>query len=231
MSEANMENLSAAMDGQLSKDELRFLLRRLDRDASLMDAWARYHVAGDGLRRELPPIASAGFAARVMEVIEGEQAVAEVSPKRRDWLRLSVGGAIAASVAVAALMISQPTATDPEHGTLTASVAPSGGHATNALASVDATHTTRASNDVLATVPPSLSAVPVSGLSQRASVTLGDPSDNPLFQQYPSSQRYATNGYRTLNNHDGSYLLLIDTPQQAKAAVQSPAYQAAGAGR
>jgi sigma-E factor negative regulatory protein RseA len=229
MSEANMENLSAAMDGQLSKDELRFLLRRLDRDASLLDAWARYHVAGDGLRRQLPPLASTGFAARVMEVIEGEQAVTavSVSPKRRDWLRLSVGGAIAASVAVAALMISQPTAPDSEHGPATASVTPQGTHAGNTLASVNAT--TRAGNDVLAAVPPSLSAYSASGLSQRASVTLGDPSDNPLFQQYSSSQRYSSNGYRTLNNRDGSYLLLIDTPQ-AKAPVQNQAYQA-GAGR
>jgi sigma-E factor negative regulatory protein RseA len=227
MSEANMENLSAAMDGQLSKDELRFLLRRLDRDASLVDTWARYHVARDGLRRQLPPMASAGFAARVMEVIEGEQVTTvQVSPKRRDWLRLSMGGAIAASVAVAALMISQPTALDSEHVPSTASVTPQGSRAGTALASANAT---RARSDVLAAVPPSLSAYSASGLSQRASVTLGDPSDNPLFQQYRSSQRYSINGYRTLNNHDGSYLLLIDTPQ-AKSAVQDSAYQV-GAGR
>jgi sigma-E factor negative regulatory protein RseA len=37
------------------------------------------------------------------------------------------------------------------------------------------------------------------------------------------------NGYRALNNRDGSYLLLIDTPQ-AKSAAQNPAYQA-GVGR
>jgi sigma-E factor negative regulatory protein RseA len=227
MSEANMENLSAAVDGQLSKDELRFLLRRLDRDASLLDAWARYHVAGDSLRHQLPPMASVGFAARVMEVIEGEDAASvQVSPKRRDWLRLSVGGAIAASVAVAALMISQPTALDSGHAPSTASVTPQGALAGTALAS---TNTSRASNDVLAAVPPSLSAYSASGLSQRASVTLGDPSDNPLFQQYSPNQRYSINGYRTLNNHDGSYLLLIDTPQ-AKAAAQNSAYQA-GAGR
>jgi sigma-E factor negative regulatory protein RseA len=227
MTDANMENLSAAMDGELSTDELRFLLRRLDRDASLTDAWARYHVAGDGLRRQVSVMASAGFAARVMEVIEGEQSTIQVAPKRRDWLRLSVGGAIAASVAVAALMVSQPTAPDAKHASLTASVSPQGGQAGAALASVS--NTARASNDVLAAVPPSLSAYSASGLSQRASVTLGGPSDNPLFQQYPSSQRYSSNGYRTLNNHDGSYLLLIDTPQ-AKSAVQNPAYQA-GAGR
>ncbi|GFZ99719.1 sigma-E factor negative regulatory protein [Dyella caseinilytica] len=226
MSEANMETLSAAMDGELSKDELRFLLRRLDRDASLIDAWASYHVAGDGLRRELPIMASAGFAARVMEVIEGEQATIQVAPKRREWLRLSVGGAIAASVAVTALMVSQPTAPDAKHAVSTASVSSQAQPAGQSLASANPT---RANNDVLAAVPPSLSAYSASGLSQRASVTLGDPSDNPLFQQYPASQRYSVNGYRALNNRDGSYLLLIDTPQ-AKSAVQNPAYQV-GAGR
>jgi sigma-E factor negative regulatory protein RseA len=228
MSDANMENLSAAMDGELSKDELRFLLRRLDRDASLVDAWARYHVAGDGLRHQLPLMASAGFATRVMAVIEGEEAATiQVAPKRRDWLRLSVGGAIAASVAVAALMVSQPTAPDAERNAATASVSSAGSKAGASLAL--ANNTARQSNDILAAVPPSLSAYPVSGLSQRASATLLDPSDNPLFQQYPASQRYSTNGYRAVNNRDGSYLLLIDTPQ-AKSATQNPAYQV-GAGR
>ena len=56
-----------------------------------------------------------------------------------------------------------------------------------------------------------------------------DPSDNPLFQRYPNSQRYSINGYKTLNNHDGSYLLLIDTPRTG-AAAQNPTYQGA-AGR
>ncbi|GLQ97574.1 sigma-E factor negative regulatory protein [Dyella mobilis] len=228
MSEANMENISSAMDGQLSKDELRFLLRRLDRDASLVDAWARYHVAGDSLRRQLPAVASVGFAMRVMEVIEGEQEASPVAHKRRDWLRLSVGGAIAASVAVVALMVSQPTAPDSARAArTTADVSPQGGHADAALASVNPVH---ASNDVLAAVPPSLSAYSASGLSQRASVTLGDPSDNPLFQQYQAGQRYSVNGYRAMNNHDGSYLLLIDTPQAKSAVRQQPAYQV-GAGR
>jgi sigma-E factor negative regulatory protein RseA len=229
MSEANMENISAAMDGQLSKDELRFLLRRLDRDASLADAWTRYHVAGDSLRRQLPAVASVGFAMRVMEVIEGEQATSQAAPKRKDWLRLSVGGAIAASVAVTALMISQPTAPD------SARAAPAtagvnnlqAGHVGSELASAGPTH---ASNDVLAAVPPSLSAYSASGLSQRASVTLGEPSDNPLFQQYPAGQQYSINGYRALNTHDGSYLLLIDTPQAKAAVRQQPVYQM-GAGR
>ena len=223
MTEANMETLSAAMDGELSREELRFLLRRLEHDDSLLEVWGRYHVVGDGLRRQLPTVAGSTFATRVMQLIEDEQA----APKQRDWLRLSVGGAIAASVAVAALMISQPTGPDADRpAPLTANVAPHG----KAASAVQSVATSARSNAMLAAVPPSLSAYSASGLSQRASVTLGDPSDNPLFQRYPiSNQRYSTNGYKTLNNHDGSYLLLIDTPQ-ANAAAQTPASQGA-AGR
>jgi sigma-E factor negative regulatory protein RseA len=230
MTEANMETLSAAMDGELSREELRFMLRRLDHDASLLQVWTRYHVGADGLRRQLPAMASAGFASRVMQLIEDEQSASLATPKRRDWLRLSVGGAIAASVAVAALMVSQPTARDSGlPAPLTAKVTPSDVPSS----SIPATATESRTGTMLAAVPPSLSLYPASGLSQRASVTLGNPSDNPLFQRYPvdSSQRYFMNGYRTLNNHDGSYLLLIDTPQaNAAAQNQAPAYQGA-AGR
>ncbi|GLQ45606.1 hypothetical protein GCM10007862_06570 [Dyella lipolytica] len=227
MSETNMETLSAAMDGELSREELRFLLRRLDHDASLLQVWSRYHVAGEGLRRQLPPMAGSGFASRVMQLIEDEQAASSITPKRRDWLRLSVGGAIAASVAVAALMVSQPTAPDSRRSApLTAGVTPQD---TTSVATRSPMGAARA-NNMLATLPPSLSVYSASGLSQRASVTLGDPSDNPLFQRYPlNGQDYSVNGYKALDNRDGSYLLLIDTPQTSSAA-QKPAYQAA-AGR
>jgi sigma-E factor negative regulatory protein RseA len=226
MSDANMENLSAAMDGELSKEELRFLLRRLDHDTSLLHVWTRYHVAGDGLRQQLPPLAGSGFAARVMQLIEDEQAASQVAPHRRDWLRLSVGGAIAASVAVAALMVSQPTARDSGHSTTSlASVNTSSQTAPQAVAQVQ-----RSTSSALSAVPPSLSAYSASSLSQQASATLSDPSDNLLFQRYPiAGQGYSIKGYKALNNQDGSYLLLIDTPQ-AKAAPQSPVNQAA-AGR
>lgn len=229
MSDANMENLSAAMDGELSKEELRFLLRRLDHDTSLLQVWTRYHVAGDSLRRQLPAVAGSGFATRVMQLIEDEQAASQATPHRRDWLRLSVGGAIAASVAVAALMVSQPTAPDAAHPAHLASANPGGPQvAQRAVADVQPQ---RPVSSALSAVPPSLSAYSASGLSQQASATLSDPSDNLLFQRYPLvGQNYSVNGYQALNNQDGSYLLLIDTPQSNKVATQTPVYQGA-AGR
>jgi sigma-E factor negative regulatory protein RseA len=106
MSEANREILSAGMDGELSREEIRFLLRRLEADPVLADTWARFHVGRDGLRGEVTPLVSMDFASRVMAAIEAEPGVA-AAPRRR-WLHWSAGGAIAASVAVAALMLSQP---------------------------------------------------------------------------------------------------------------------------
>jgi sigma-E factor negative regulatory protein RseA len=226
MSDANMENLSAAMDGELSKEELRFLLRRLDHDTSLLHVWTRYHVAADGLRHQLPAMASSGFATRVMQLIEDEQTASQAAPPRRDWLRLSVGGAIAASVAVAALMVSQPTAPDSRHPARFAATGTVSQPAANAVAVAQ-----RSTSSALSAVPPSLSPYSASNLSQQAAATLSDTSGNSLLQRYPMiGQNYSLKGYKTLSNQDGSYLLLIDTPQAAKAAAQSQTYQGA-AGR
>ena len=230
MTEAHHEMLSAAMDGALSRDELRFLLRRLDHDAALLDAWSRYQVGSDGLRRQLPGLATSGFATRVMLAIDAEQGgAAQVRPQRGNWVRLSVGGAIAASVAVAALMVSQPTARDSARPAATVASSTPVRAASNTVSESSA----NAAN--LATVPSWLSTYPTYDLSQRASVSLGDPSQNPLFAQgslqsaYP--QHYSLNGTKhTTPNSDGSYLLLIDTPQTAPA-VQSPARRVSPVGR
>ncbi len=116
MSETNREILSAGMDGELSREEMRFLLRRVEADASLAGAWSRYHTVRDRLRGEAHLAVSPDFASRVMAAIDAESVVVSAAPRRR-WLHWSAGGAIAASVAVAALMLSQPagrhsTATD-----------------------------------------------------------------------------------------------------------------------
>jgi sigma-E factor negative regulatory protein RseA len=224
MNQANVdqsirENLSAGIDGELSKEELRFLLRRLDHDVSLQQAWAHYHIARDGLRRQLPLMAAPGFAARVMLAIEQESmpATSSNSGVRRGghWLRWSAGGAIAASVAAAALMIGQPTG-DAE---LRAGLATP--RTTSALARI----APQSKPAIPAAVPPWLSGDSAGLLSQQASVTLGAPLDEnqPLYARRqladPSLHRY-----RTLSNNDGSYLLLLDpspkvVPSKSRQAV------------
>jgi sigma-E factor negative regulatory protein RseA len=219
------ESLCAGVDGELSTEQWRFLLRRLDHDVSLRQVWARYHILGDGLRRQLPPMASDGFAERVMQAIERQTGqVALVAPGRHShWLRWSTGGAIAASVAVAALMISQPAGDGGQIGTPAQQQSAS-------IAHVVGTLPTSQKPTAPATVPPWLSGNSVGLLSQQASATLGEPFDNR--RQQGNSRRLSTypamRGYRTLDNNDGSYLLLLDrgqpatveTPRQAGAIIQ-----------
>ena len=201
------EHLSAGIDGELSREELRFLLRRLDHDGELRRTWVSYHVARDGLRRQLPPLAEAGFVSRVMLAIEQESAVA-AAPRHR-WLRWSAGGAIAAGVAAAALMIAQPTGDAERHAApLTAQTAPG-----MPVKTAPAT----ASQQEVAVVPPWLSGKAPGLLSQRASATLGAPVDAGLSSSSPYARGmspFRAQRYRTLDNHDGSYLILLDPAQQ-----------------
>ncbi|HET6553971.1 MAG TPA: sigma-E factor negative regulatory protein [Dyella sp.] len=214
MSDTQRENLSVGMDGELSKEELRFLLRRLDHDATLHEAWSRYHVARDGLRRQLPSLASPGFASRVMQAIEQEGVVVQ-GKQRRHWLHWSAGGAIAASVAVAALMVAQP-AGQPEH------VAPQ--VAATASKTFDSDSGMQAvASGAPAMAPPGLnvySEVPYQ-LSQQASATLGG-SDNTLLYSRNNLSPYRV-GRVPANSGDGSYLLLIHPDQAQPPSAQATA--------
>ena len=97
------EHLSALMDGELSREQTRFLLRRLGHDREAVACWTRLHVARDCLKGATPRLADSGFAARVSRALIGGRL-----PVRGRWLRWSAGGVIAAAVAVAALLMVQP---------------------------------------------------------------------------------------------------------------------------
>ena len=51
MSNEIREQLSALMDGELPRDQVRFLLRRVDTDDQLASTWMRYQLASSVLRR------------------------------------------------------------------------------------------------------------------------------------------------------------------------------------
>ena len=212
MSQDQRENLSAGVDGELSKEPLRFLLRRLEHDASLRQTWSRYHVARDSWRHELSTLASAGFAERVIAAIEQEVALVSAPARHGHWLRWSAGGVIAASVAVAALMVSQPTT----NGELTPLAATgSASSSSSALA---------ARSDVPATVPQWLSGNAAGPLSQQASATIGAPfgDSQPAYASGLPAFMPA-HRYRTLDNRDGSYLLLLDPPPVAADSAHQAA--------
>lgn len=117
MSQPIEEQLSAFMDGELGRDEMRFVLKRAEGDRGLVGRWTRYHVARQALRRQEIVALRADFSSALMTRLDAEEAPVR---DRNIWLRWGSGGAIAAAVAVTALMVTKP-ATEPELTTVAAS--------------------------------------------------------------------------------------------------------------
>jgi Meckel syndrome type 1 protein len=111
------ETLSALFDGELPGDAARFALKRLDHDANWRDTCGRWQMIGDALRGEATSAAPAGFANGVMRMLDAEAQAAVASAaservmastamnSRRRWIG---GAALAASVAMAAVLVVRP---------------------------------------------------------------------------------------------------------------------------
>lgn len=113
MSDSVKEQLSAYLDGELSRDEVALLARRVGRNAEIGASLGRYALISESLKGDRPAAASAGFAANVMAALDAEPTIAARSsisaptwPRR---LRPVAGLAVAASVAaVVILSIQRP---------------------------------------------------------------------------------------------------------------------------
>jgi len=104
------EPLSALFDGELEGDAARFALKRLGHDSEWQQACGRWQLIGDALRGQATAAAPASLAARVATAVAAESTVqsAMLVPKPASRLRRWMGGALAASVAVAALLVARP---------------------------------------------------------------------------------------------------------------------------
>ena len=115
--EHHRQQLSAMLDGALSPDAARFMLRRLQHDVELASCWERWQVCGDVLRGQRNALLPADFAQCVARAIANEQAApaATAMATKPRWARWGGGAALAASVAVAALLVVRqtPSAVDP----------------------------------------------------------------------------------------------------------------------
>lgn len=105
--------LSAMMDGELSPDEAKFMLRRLEHDTALAGCWERWQVCGDVLRGRHHALLPADFAHRVALAIADDDraavamsAISAAKPRPR-LARWGGGAALAASVAVVALLVAR----------------------------------------------------------------------------------------------------------------------------
>jgi sigma-E factor negative regulatory protein RseA len=120
MSQHFEEQLSAFMDGELGRDETRFLIKRAATDAPLVQRWTRFHVIRQTLRRQEIVALRIDFASALMARLDAEEMPQSA---RGTWLRWGSGGAIAAAVAVAALMVTKPVS-EPELAPATAATNP-----------------------------------------------------------------------------------------------------------
>ena len=86
MDSISRENLSALMDGELSAEPTRFLLRRLEHDPELGATWSRWHLIRACLAADASqaPGIDSGFTARVAAALAAE--TAPPAPRRR-WTR------------------------------------------------------------------------------------------------------------------------------------------------
>jgi len=103
------------MDGEISRETGRFLVRRLGADSELRETWARYHVVRDCLRHQegglIDDYLGVDLCGRVQQALAGEapQAVpgrfaASLLKGKGVWLKPVAGMAMAASVAIMAIM-------------------------------------------------------------------------------------------------------------------------------
>lgn len=110
----NRQQLSALVDGALSPDEARFMLRRLEHDEALAGCHERWQLLGDVLRGQACAPAPLDFAARVRGAVAAEPAplataavVEHTRERRSGWRRWGGGAALAASVAAVAMFMTR----------------------------------------------------------------------------------------------------------------------------
>jgi len=115
MNTESREHISSLMDGEVSRETGRFLVRRLGADEELCATWARYHLVRDCMRHQEGGLAGGGLASRVRLAIDQETPSGRRFRTAPGWLKPAVGMAVAASVALMAIVAvgpgSRPAAT------------------------------------------------------------------------------------------------------------------------
>lgn len=103
MTDTVKEQLSAFLDGELPEAETTLLLKRLERDDDLKGTLSRYSLIGAVMRSEDDMPAARNVAARVSAALALEPSL--VASARGRWVRPVAGLAVAASVALATVLL------------------------------------------------------------------------------------------------------------------------------
>lgn len=120
MTDQIREQMSALIDGELPRDQVDLLVRRIARDAELKRAFGNYVLAGESLRAPGSVLAGPGFVAKVSAAIgagEGVEVDMPSEPVRAApmrWRRPLAATAVAASAALAAVLLVRPDGGEPQ---------------------------------------------------------------------------------------------------------------------
>jgi sigma-E factor negative regulatory protein RseA len=117
MTDPVKEQISACLDGELPKAELDLLLKQVGRDPQLGQTLSRYALIGEALRGQGAVAAPPDFSARVAAAIADEPPLHDATPSQHipaRWLRPAAGLAVAASAAVAAILVLKPSVQSPD---------------------------------------------------------------------------------------------------------------------
>lgn len=105
MNQESTEHLSSLMDGEVSQETGRFLVRRLGADGEWRRTWARYHLIRDCLRHQDGKFVHNELSSRVQLALSGEPDVpVRHSAGLAGWVKPIAGAAVAASVALIAVL-------------------------------------------------------------------------------------------------------------------------------
>ena len=110
MSEKLQETLSAGMDGEAGRFELRRALDEVGRNPHLQEVWERYHVVSAVLRGD-ERLASRDFGERVWQSLQSE--LPDV-PTARLWRKPIAPVFAAAGLAIALMFAPEPVDEGPE---------------------------------------------------------------------------------------------------------------------
>jgi len=106
------EQISAFLDGELPSGEIGLLARRMERDGELRRAFGSYVLAGEVLRSPGGITARPDFAARVSAAIDSSASEssgqAPLASRSSRWSRPALATAVAASAALAAVLLVRP---------------------------------------------------------------------------------------------------------------------------
>lgn len=91
MTDQIREQLSALLDGELPKDEMGLLVRRLEKDAALRRTFGMYALIGETLRAPGGRIASQSFAARVSAALDTAEGAAPAAARTATGFMAATG--------------------------------------------------------------------------------------------------------------------------------------------